>query len=362
MQAISLHPQRRLMIRSQITLAVLVVLMAIAPGLCLPLSLVMPLMACPLIRDKSQWTAFVTAPLPAVIAVLYGGSYLYGLGLLAVVAGPLVLTAVMNRKQSASPTALLLYMLVYAFSTLLALWGLLWQPGQPMAGWPEFIANQVERAVYASPQRIQILYQAMASGVLPVPEGYSNVTILNLTLDPVFLNQLRLELNLRVRQAVESLLPSLYVQVCIICGLFTGLRVQRLRHAYLLVDQKEPQKVRVAISPSFSMLKLPRSYRLALGLMALFSLTMYVSTGVMEMMALLAYHTLKTAYQLLGAAVVCYMMPRKNPDSRAPGGILAAMLYLLLPMALMIIGFMDDVFGFRQKAEAHKEDNKEEEQ
>ncbi len=362
MQAISLHPQRKLMIRSQITLAVLVVVMAFAPNLCLPLALAMPLVSCPLIRDKAQWTALITAPLPAVIALLYGGSWPYALGLLVVVAGPLVLTAVMNRRQSASPTALLLYMLVYAFTTLLALWGLFWQPGQAASSWPEILADYVEMAVYASPQRIQILYQAMASGVLPVPEGYSNVTILNLTLDPVFLNQLRLELNFRIRQTVESLLPALYVQVCMICGLFTGLRVQRLRHAYLLVDQKEPQKVRVAISPSFSMLKIPRSYRWTLGMMALFSLTMYVSTGVMQMLALLAYHTMKTAYQLLGAAVVCYMTPRRNPESRAPGGILAAMLYLLLPMALMIIGFMDDVFGFRQKAEAHKEDNKEEEQ
>ena len=51
--------------------------------------------------------------------------------------------------------------------------------------------------------------------------------------------QLDLSLELRLRQSLTALLPSLWMQVILLGGLMTGLRVWKTRCTVLLVDEEK---------------------------------------------------------------------------------------------------------------------------
>lgn len=354
MQAISLNPQRQRIISKQIILAVLAVLAACVPALGLPLALLMPLFSCPLIGGKEQWTAYVTAPLPAVFALLHHMPPVYAAGLLLVAAAPVAATAILGKKRTGTPMVFPLYSFLVAVACGIALLGLV--PDPTTQGLPQLLADRVEAFVMKHPQRTQFLYQAMSTGLLPVPKGYTHVTLLNLMLDPVFLSELRLSLNSLVLRQAESNLLSLYVNVCIVLGLFTGLRVQRLRNAYLLVDKSSPEKIRVAMTPGFSMLTIPAGWHMVMAAFLLVYLLCLGAEGYLNILSRLMYHTFETVYQLQGAAVVCSWFMHKDPDKRTLGGIVAAVLYVLAPFALFVMGCFEHMFPFRSRTEDDNEE------
>ncbi len=354
MQAISLNPQRGRIVSKQVALVVLVVLVAAFPVLSLPLTMTMPLFSCPLIRGKEQWTAYATAPLPAALVLLYRMPLLYAAGLLMVAAAPVIATALLGKKRTGSPKVFLLYSFLAALSCAVALAGI--AAGSSAQSLPQLAADKVEAYVMQHPQRTQLLYQAMSTGLLPVPEGYTRVTLLNLMLDPVFLSELRLSLHSLVLQLVETNLPSLFVNASIILGLFTGLRVQRLRNAYLLVDQSSPEKIRVAMTPGFSMLTIPSGWHVVMALFLVAYLLKAGAKGFPATLTQLMYHTFEAVYQLQGAAVVCAWVMKKNADRRILGGVLAAALYVLLPFSLFVIGCFEPMFSFRSRTEDDNEE------
>lgn len=357
MQIVSLRPQRRVIVSKQIALPLLVLLIAVFPVLSLPLAAVMPLFSCPLMKGRERWIALLTAPLPALIALLYRCPAGYGIGLLLVTSLPMLLAWRLDGRESMAAKSLLLYPAVMALTISGALLGL-W-PLYQEAGLPAWIADLVTGWIMKHPQRTQYLYQALSTGLLPVPEGFSNFTLLTLTINPVFLHQLELEMHSRILSLIRSAIPSLVVQGSIITGLFTALRVQKLRNAYLLVDRKNPQKVRIALTPSFSMLRLPERWYWMLFLFLLAYLLFAGSGGVPAIVAGLMYHTFDTLYQLQGAAVLCAWIMHHNEERRVLAGILAAALYLFLPMALFLLGCFHYLFPSRSHTEDDNNDERE---
>lgn len=357
MQIVSLRPQRRVIVSKQIALPLLVLLIAIFPVLSLPLAVVMPLFSCPLMKGRERWIALLTAPLPALIALLYRYPAGYGLGLFLVTSLPMLIAWRLDGRESMAAKSLLLYPAVMALAISVALLGL-W-PLYQETGLPPWLAGLATGWVMKHPQRTQFLYQAISSGLLPVPEGFSNFNLLTLTINPVFLHQLELEMHSRFLSLLRSAIPSLVVQGSIITGLFTALRVQKLRNAYLLVDRKNPQKVRIALTPSFSMLRIPNSWHWMLLLFLIFYLFFSGSGGVLFVMARLMYHTFDTLYQLQGAAVLCGCIMRRNEERRVLAGLLAAALYLFLPMALFLLGCFHYLFPSRSHTEDDNNDERE---
>ncbi|MBE5801411.1 MAG: hypothetical protein E7319_03900 [Clostridiales bacterium] len=362
MQAISLRPQHRLLISKQIVLAILTVLMAAVPVLCLPLAILMPLFSCPLIGHKEQWTAYLSIPVATAVSLVYGMPALYAFSLVLVTGLPVLLTVYLGKKRGGSQLALLMYMGSYAVSLIgvilccVALFGPL----------PEAAAQFVRQWLMQSPKRSEYIYKALASGLLPVPEGYTNISAFTIAINPLFLEQIGLEVVLRVREQVVVSLPSAYVQISIVAGLFTALRVQRLNHAYLLVDQRRKDEVKVAITPGFAMLRLPRKARTFLLIMAGVSFLMALTDGPLLLMALVIQTVFVTCYALIGAAVVCGFMMRKDPDKRVMGGVLAAALYLLMPSMLMVLGVFERFLRLKSNPDdtsddTHQEENEEEE-
>ena len=364
MQAISLRPQQRLIVNKRIVLFLLVALIAVIPALSLPLTMLMPLFICPLMWAKKRWIALITLPMPALITYLNGFPIAYSMILLAVAGAPTYAAYLEYRDGKFQENWEQAYMAIMICTAGLAIWALYLEQWHAGIGLPEFIAGHVEQWVMNHPQRTQLLYQAMASGLLPVPEGYEKVTLLNLTLDPIFLGEVRLMLRTRVMNLVETAVPSLLVQSGIIIGLFIQLRILRMWGSYLLMDKGEPEKISVAMAPSYATFRLAERVRWVLLLFCLLYFILAGTKGYVFRLTQVLYYTFETLYQLQGGAVVCDFIIRKNADRRVLGGILAAVLYLFAPFALFMIGCFDNVFSFRSKTEDDKnerEKNEEEE-
>ena len=364
MQAISLRPQQRLIMSKRIALCVLAVLSVAFPALGLPLAMLMPLFAAPLMKGKASWLTFVPLAVPGIVAALHKYPYFYAIMLLLVAFLPTSIPLFEKPTNGAKPERVLVYIVTVLITAGLALWALYADQRLEGISLAEHIATQAEQWLMTHPKRTELLYRAMTAGLLPVPEGYQQVTLLNLMLDPVFLSEMRLMVRTRVMQLVESYVPSLLVQSGIIIGLFIHLRIQRMWGAYLLLNKDEPQKVSVALAPSYSTFRLPRQ---AHGVLFLFCLAYFLlagTKGFWNRLSQVLYYTFEVAYQLQGGAVVCGHISRKNPDRRVLGGVLATVLYLMAPFALFIIGCFDNVFSFRSKAgddKNEREKNEEEE-
>lgn len=364
MQAISLRPQQRLIVNKQIALCMLVALIAVVPALSLPLSMLMPLFSCPLMKGKKSWLTLLMLPLPAVIVCLYGYHPAYAVSLLLMQVSPVYFTYRSKVSDLVQPLSMIVFMAGMALNGSLALWTLFYEQWQAGIALPVYVAEQTEQWLMHHPQRTEWLYQALSTGLLPVPDGYSRVTLLNLTLDPVFLGELRLMIRHRICQVVESKVPALLMQSSIILGMFINLRIQRMWGAYLLLDKEDPQKVSVALAPSYSRFRMPGRWHIVLFLLGLGYFSFVGMEGYMHRLAQVMYATFETMYQLQGGAVVCSFITRKNPDRRVLGGILTAVLFITAPIVLFLISCFDNVFSFRNKAEDDKnerEKNEEEE-
>ena len=62
------------------------------------------------------------------------------------------------------------------------------------------------------------------------------------------------------------------------------------------------------------------------------------------------YYTLfETTFMLVGAAVLVCVFTAKHPRYKTLFGILAAVVFLLSPFVLFLLGMMDQTFHFRVK-------------
>ncbi len=367
MQAISLRPQQRLIVQKRIAVYALAALTALVPEMSLPLTMLLALFSCPLMKADKRWITFIALPIPAVVSYLNGPSFQhfqYAFGLLMLAVLPACAAWLLPMKAIGEQKGFCIFLLSLVIPLAVALSGLCVGEEGQFVSLTTSLADRVEQWVMGHSQRTQLLYQAMATGVLPVPEGYERVTLLQLTLDPVFLREVRLMLRTRVMHLVETLLPSLFIQSCIIVSVFIGLRIQRMWGAFLVMNKNEPQKISVAMAPTYSRLRLANSDQVLMGLFLIFYLFFGASEGFMRILAQLMYHTFETAYQLLGGAIVCSLIMRKDQERRIFAGIVTAFLYLTLPLLLFVLGCFENMFSFRSKVEddnEERENNEEEE-
>ena len=293
--------------------------------------------------------------------MLYRFDPLYSLSLLLPGTLPMALTLWLKaRKKLAAPLSIGLYIGAYAASLTLVTLAAAHALGAGIAeGLAQLLAAQVE----ASDQPGLLLYRFAAAGLLAVPDGYSGALPLFL-LDPAVVRQMLLSLRLNVALMLENLLPWLFVQACLLGGLFTALRVQRMRCAVLVggPDPEHPgeRKARVVSPPGFRLMVIPPRLRWVLFLMALASLLLIgAQARLAQTLGLLFYATFSCAFQLAGAAVLVCMLSAHTPGRAALYGALSAVLYALFPVALFFIGVADQALHFRSRllktTDSHKE-------
>ncbi|MCI6041391.1 MAG: hypothetical protein MR742_12875 [Clostridiales bacterium] len=361
MQSSAIRPERSRLFAAVAGLLVLTGLMAFFPFACVGLALLTPLLGCPLAGSNRQWAAWLAAVAPAAVSLLYRIDPLYALSLLLPGVLPLVLTLWLKaRKKLAAPLSIGLYIGAYALAltsvTLAAVHAL-------GTGLAEGLALLLSSYVEASDQPGLLLYRFAAAGLLAVPEDYSGVLPLFL-LEPSVIWQMLLSLRLNVQLMLEDALPWLFVQACLLGGLFTALRVQRLRCAVLVVgpDPEHPgeRKARVVAPPGFRLMAIPPRLRWVLCLMALASLVLIsAQSDLFQTLGLLFYAAFSCVFQLAGAAVLVCMLSTRNPDRTLLYGVLTALLYALFPMVLFFIGIADQALHFRSRlltsTDSHKE-------
>lgn len=361
MQAIAIKPQNKELNANILAIALCGLVMILYPVLCLPIALLLPLFACPLWETKYQWVSIVAIFLAPLVSYLKGMQPFYSVSLIVIVALPILATHMLKSdKKAISSLAFLYYIIAYAAGLLFVI-----ACGSDVLGGSigKGLADVITAKVKASPDRSEILFQLASNGFVSMPAGYQKATMLTFMIDLRLINQLLMSLHLTIELLITNALPELYVQVCIICGVFTALRVQKLHHSYLLVGEAvekggAERQVKISISPGFSRLQITRKTNrivMCIGLASL--LLMSSQSGTVGMyIQLLCIAIFRCIYQLLGAAVAVDVLSARNSERKAFYGILVSVVYVLVPMILYILGLFEPIFHFREKLLSKKEE------
>ena len=88
-------------------------------------------------------------------------------------------------------------------------------------------------------------------------------------------------------------------------------------------------------------------------------LTSFSDSSLTSLLCVLLYATFTTVYQLLGAAVMVFSLSRRHPERKALYAVLAGILYLLFPVALFLLGVVDQFVNLRAFG-IHHQDQEEE--
>ena len=185
-----------------------------------------------------------------------------------------------------------------------------------------------------------ILYRLVSAGFLSAPTSAQGVGAIQLGgfifLNPTLQDELLKMLRLRLNELLASMIPSLMVQIGIVCGLFTALNAARAGAGG------------ERVAPSFLTLQLPKAYRGYVLFLAIVSLlTGFATNSVAGIVCTLTYTAFVTVYRLLGAAVLMFLLGRKSARRRPLHALLAAALYLLAPVILFILGVADQFLHLR---------------
>ena len=362
MQSAAIRPAKAQLWSAMVGLALLCALMLLLPFACPALALVTPLLGCPLVGNRRQWAAWIAGALPAAVSLLSGFDPLYSLSLLLPGLLPLFLTLWLRaRRKLAAPSVIPLFIVAYATALTLVVAAASHALG---AGLAEGLTEQIVARVASSDQPGLVLYRFALAGLLSVPDSYHSGVLPLFLLDIDLVRQMLLSLRLHVQALLAQTLPPLFVQACVLGGLFTALRVQHLNCAVLIVgpDPEHPggRKARVASPPGFRLLMLPAHLRWPLCLMAVVSLVLLTSDGdLAQTLGQLFFAAFTCAFQLAGAAVLVCMLASRAPDRAPLYGVLAAVLYVLFPMVLFLLGVTDQALHFRtrllKRTDSHKE-------
>ena len=353
MERVAIKPGRAQLHALVLGLCAVCIAMVILPAFCAPLSLLMPLLACPLVGRREEPLVYVAAAMPAVVSLMAGYETVYSLSLLTVGGFALLVTKLLPPKNRVGMQGILWYMMAVAASLVLIaacaarmLGGPLWQ------SLAELMADVISR----HEQSALLLYRFAASGLISVPEGYAGNALLSQLFNPLVVRQMLLSFKLTIGNLLFDLLPSFFVQASMMVGLFTALRVQRMNGVILVVEAQTPahKKARVAVPPGFRLLTLPPRARWPITLMAVAALFLLSAAApVAQIVGQLCYTTFETVFMLVGAAVIVGVFSSKNPERKRLYGLLAALLYMMAPFILFLIGLSDQTFHYRTKRSGH---------
>ncbi len=360
MQAIALRPGRSQLFAQLAALAVMCAVMLFEPLLCLPVALLAPLFVCPLIGNKRQWWAFALALAPTALALANGGEPLFCASLLLPCLLCGAVTFMQRRKNTKSlHNPCVWYIIAYAVSlSALLVFGARALGGDLRNG----LARLAIDTVNSSENPGLLLYRLAAAGVIRVPSDYRSASLISFVLDPVLRSELNLSLRLTVNSLISALAPKLFVECCLVLGLFVFLREQRLNHSVLLVKTDESGKPSAVVAPSvgaagFSALALPKAMHLAAAILGLACLLFRNSeNGFAAMISMLCGYVFECVFSLVGAAVLVGVLSSKKPERKRLYGVLAAAAYITVPMLLMTVGVLDLFMHFRSKKTTDKEE------
>ena len=357
MQTVALKPKRAEWTAMKVSLFVLCIAMMLAPVLCLPLAMAAPLLACPLLKGHSKEKAlpWISAAVPALSSLAAGMDVFYSLSLALIGLLPLLVSAGIPQPMRPGAKGMLLYMTAAAFSLTVSLAAASHALGGPLQ---LTLAEAAVRWVEASENRDLLLYRLAASGWITVPEGYGAQNAAGLLMQTEHIRQMLMSLKLTARMLITQFMPGLFVQGCMLAGIFTSLRMERMNGVLLVVETKTPaqKQTRVIAPPSFRLLTLSHGLRMMWALVAVTGLVLLTSrTAAIAVAGQMCLALAETVGCLLGAAAMVFLYTQNDPDRRVTAGVMAAALYLLCPAVLLVLGIADQILHIRtrlaQKAE-----------
>ena len=353
MESVSIKPGRRQIKMLILGVCALCILMVYMPQLCLPIVLILPLLACPLVGRSQGPVVFMAAVIPAVASLMAGCDALYAASLALPVLLPLLVAKFVPLPKQAGMEGMLWYISSVAAGLLAVLASVTYVLGGPL--W-QTLPELFGRIVQSNEQAGLILYRFAAAGLVPLPEGYESGEVLQHAFDPVFVQQLLLSVKMTMERLMFELLPSYYVQLSLIVGVFAALRVQKISGVVLVLEAHKPgeKKARVALPPGFAMLRLPPQARGPVLLAAVASLVlMMMQSPLLQIMGHLYYALFESVFRLVGAAVLVFVLSAKHPKYKILFGVLTAAAYVIAPFLLFLIGVTDQTFHYRVKRSGH---------
>ena len=250
---------------------------------------------------------------------------------------------------------MVMYISAMAFSLVVVLCMAVHMLGGPLQSvLPELIVQKLSRTKNLS----EVLRRLAMQGLVSVPDGYSVNGAFRPLMQAAHNQQMLMSLRLTLEMLISSYLPKLFVNACVLTGVFVSLRLERMNGVLLVVEAKSASQkhTRVVAAPAFRLLAMPRPLRLMLFGMAIVSfVTAFSASALAQTFGQLCYALFETLYTLLGAAVLVFVFTKNDPDRRIRAGVLAAALYLIAPFVLLIVGLLDQSFHFRNP-QAHKPD------
>lgn len=350
MEAIALKPRRAEMMFLVMGLTVLSVAMLLLPEASVLLAAAMPLLSCPLVGRKEEGVAWAAAVVPVIASLLGGMDRAYSLSLLALTLPTLIVTRYVPFGKRRAGKGMLWYISAVAAGFAAVLLCLTWRLGGPL--WQTLTQEAVE-GIEGSEQAGLLLYRMAASGLVSMPENMAGSDALLHVFEPLFIRQTLMSFRLTMEALLSETIPEMFVRGSLVVGLFTALRIERLNGSMLLLEKKTQtgeRRTHVAVPPGFSLLTLPRKLRVPVAVMAVAGFVLMTgSTSFEWTLGLLMFTAFSTLLELVGAAVLIFVLSVHKPDRIRLYGALTVGIYLLAPTALFIIGVTDPMFHYRTK-------------
>lgn len=345
-----LKPQKSQQIRWCAALLLMMVCMLLAPETCLPLCMATPLVACLLPQTRYGYIAWASVAAPMVAGLMAGWDVLYAASLMLPCALSLLVT-LLPKKQQAGSNGMFLYVGASTLSLTLILARASHLLGGSLA---DGLTDVLITSVQGSDRSSQLLLSFVQSGLIAVPKAYEGATLSPFGMDPVLKRQLLLALRFVSQRLLQALIPQLFVQGALLSGLFTMLRVRRVQGVFVVLETHSgpggQRTARVAIQPGFRFLGMPAALGIVLTGLGLVSMPLLQSANSLAItLGYLFSQMFVTCFAVLGASVLVCVMARRHPERLTLAGVLAAALYVVSPLALVLAGVAEQLFHYREK-------------
>ena len=312
-----------------------------APPAAFFFAFALPMLLCPAFAQGRAWVAMGFSLAPALGYLLGGGDPVYGTVLALVPSLCLLITYGKRRWHWDFITGVGWLVAVFLGGALGIAARLSDQLGGPLFS---SLSQTAVDAAAGSPYVGNILYRLTSMGFLDVPDSYRTAAMLQVGdlvwINPPLQRELLNMLRLRLFENFSQWIPMLLMQGALLLGLFTALATERARVRQAPAGSQ---------CPSFRKLKLSRreqGYMLFLCLGT--AVTSFSQDAFWSLLCLLMYSAFAAVFQLTGASVFLDTLSRRRPQRLWLYGLLAAALYLLFPLALFLLGVIDQFIDLRQ--------------
>lgn len=345
-----LKPQKSQQIRWCAALLALMLCMLLAPETCLPLCMVTPLFACLLPKTRYGYIAWAAVVAPMVSGLMAEWDVLYAASLMLPCALSLLVTLLPEKHRAGTRG-----MPLYLGASTLSLTLIFVRASQLLGGSvAEGLTDVLMAAVQGSDRSSQLLLGFVQSGLIAAPKAYEGATLSPFGMDPVLKHQLLLALRFVSQRLLQMLIPQFFVQGAVLSGLFTMLRVRRVEGVFVVLETHSApggqRTARVAIQPGFRFLGMPASMGIVLAGLWLVSLPLLQSgNSLTYTLSCLFSQMFVTCFAIQGAAALVCAVSIRHPDRLTLAGGLAAALYVVSPLPLVLAGVAEQLFHYREK-------------